>query len=203
MGAGQQFRTPGRHPGSGVQQRHKGFAPVEGGVERGEVADLEGHRTQTGEGGEGVERGRGARVWCQVTQCAQRGPGLLKAPRQPGAADERPHQQPEANLESSQPGHDLQDELNRSLGGQNPIAKFVGVEMVGDEMEDCVDRDGDGSGKPAADAAGDDDGADHTPSGGENQERTSHRRQVTAENHASASHGRSRCWLDLFAPRYS
>jgi hypothetical protein len=81
--------------------------------------------------------------------------------------------------------------LNRSLGGQNPIAGFVGVEVVRDEMEGRIDSAGDGSREPAADPAGDDDRADHAPSGGENQQRTSNRRQVTADNHASASHGSS------------
>ena len=60
--------------------------------------------------------------------------------------------------------------------------------MVGDEMEDRIDGDGDGSGEPAADPAGDDDRADHAPSGGDDQERTNRRRQVTADSHASASH---------------
>ena len=63
--------------------------------------------------------------------------------------------------------------------------------MVGDEMEGRIDGDGDRPRKPAADPAGDDHRADHAPSGGENQERTNRRRQVTADNHASVSHERT------------
>ena len=118
-------------------------------------------------------------------------PASSKAPDSPAAAHERPQQQREADLEDRQPHDDLQDELNRSLGGQNPIARFVGVEVVGDEMEGRIDGDGDSSGKPAADPAWDDDRADHAPSGGDDQECTNRRRQVTADNHVSASHGRT------------
>ena len=127
----------------------------------------------------------------QVPQGAQRGPSQLEGAGQPGSAHGRPQQQREAELEDGQPHDDLQNELDRGLGGQNPIARFVGIEMVGDEMEGRVDGDGDSPGEPATDPAWDDERADHTPSGHDDQERTNHRRQVTTDNHGSASHVRT------------
>ena len=41
MGAGQQFRSPGRHAGPRVEQRHLGLPPVERGVQRRQVGDLQ------------------------------------------------------------------------------------------------------------------------------------------------------------------
>ena len=135
VGTGQQLGTPGGHAGSGVQHRHQRFAPVEGGVERGEVADLQGHRAQADQGGQVGQSPRGAAVGRQVSQGAQRGAGQLEGPGQPGRAHGRPHQQGEADLEDGQPHHDLQDERNWGLGRQHPIARFIGVEVVGDKME--------------------------------------------------------------------
>ena len=83
---------------------------------------------------------------CQVTQRAQRGAGQCKGAGQPGVTHERPQQKAEAELEDRQPHDDLQYELNRSLGGQNPIARLVGIEVVGDEMEGRIDGDGDSLG---------------------------------------------------------
>ena len=125
----------------------------------------------------------------QVTQGAQRGAGQCEGAGQAAGRHGRPQQQSEAELEDRQPDDDLQNELDRGLGGQNSIAGFVGIETVGDEVEGCVDSDGNSADEPAADPPGDDDGADHTPACDDNQERTNRRRQVTAHSHASGSHG--------------
>ena len=116
-------------------------------------------------------------------------PASAKAPASPPLAHGRPQQQSKAELEDREPGDDLHDELDRRLGGQHPIARLVGIETVGDEMESSFDTDGDSSAEPAADPPGDDDGADHTPACDDDQERADRRCQVTAHNHASASHG--------------
>ena len=126
VAAGEQFGSPRGHPGSGVQQRHERFAPVEGGVERGEVADLQGHRAQTEEGGEvAVNPCPGAHVAAPGNPaCTATDPACSNGAGQPGVTHERPQQQREADLEGRQPRDDLQDELDRSLGGQNPIARL-------------------------------------------------------------------------------
>ncbi len=52
VGAGQQLRPPGRHPGPGVQQRDLSLAPVERRVQGGQVGDLQGDDDQAGGGGQ-------------------------------------------------------------------------------------------------------------------------------------------------------
>ncbi len=107
------------------------------------------------------------------------------------SAHGRPHQQRKAELEDRQPRDNLQNELNRGLGGQKPIARLVGIEAVGDEMERYIDGDRDSSGEPAADPPWDDHRSDHAPSAGDDQECPNYRCQVTTQEHASASHART------------
>ena len=67
--------------------------------------------------------------------------------------------------------------------GQTTVGFRHLVDYLTSLVEGRIDGDRHGSSQPAADAARHDDRADHTPSGGEDQERTYNRRQITAECH--------------------
>ena len=82
--------------------------------------------------------------------------------------------------------------MDWGLGGQNPVAGLVGVESVGDGMERDIDDDADSPGEPATDPPGNDDRADHAPTGHHDQKDTNRRSNVTADDHGLASHESTR-----------
>src|SRR6516162_11937086 len=61
--AREQFRAPVRDTSPGVEQRDLGLPPVEGGIERRQVADLQGDHDQAGGRGEKDYRGRRRSWW--------------------------------------------------------------------------------------------------------------------------------------------
>jgi hypothetical protein len=143
-----------------LQHRHERLAPVERGVERREVGDLQRDHDQAGESGEHVDGRRRGLAGPGEAEREERRARLLER-RQKRHVLDRVEDQRVAEQERRDPGHEQRQQRDGALEDEDVVLLVVVVEPVGDQQEQSPDRPPDVRRDPRRQAARDHQRVEH------------------------------------------